>query len=118
MIVAGGFLLLVVPGVIWGLKYGYAGFLVVDRKLDPIEAIRESGRLTQGEKGQLFKLGLLLFCVNLLGAIALMVGLLVTIPTTVIAAAYALRHLQARAELRLQPSVEAPPMAPVPAPAH
>ncbi len=108
LVVTVGFVLLVVPGVIWGLKFGYSSFLVVDRKLDPIEAFRESSRLTSGVKGQLFWFALLLFGLNLLGAIALGVGLFVTVPTTVIAAAYVFRKLQARAAQRVQPSPPAP----------
>jgi uncharacterized membrane protein len=117
LIVAGGLVLLIVPGVIWGLKYGYSGFLVIDRKVDPIEALRESGQLTQGAKGKLFEFAALVFCVNLLGAIALGVGLFVTIPTTLIAAAFVFRKLQARAALRLQAPAPTPGI-PAPAPTH
>lgn len=112
LIVAGGLLLLVVPGVIWALRYGFATFLVLDKKTDPVEALRESGRLTRGVKGQLLAFALLMFCVNLLGAIALGIGLLVTIPTTFIAAAYVLRKLQARAAAGAQPAPRAPPFTP------
>ena len=120
LIVAGGLILLVVPGVIWGLKFGYAGFLVADRKLDPIEALKESSRLTQGRKGQLFVFALLMFGVNLLGAIALGIGLLVTIPTTYIASAYVLRRLQGGVPQRVG-LIQPPPVYPTqpepPAPA-
>lgn len=97
LIVTGGLILLIVPGVIWALTYGYAGFLVVDRDLDPIAALRESRRLTKGSRGHLLELALLIFLTNLVGALALGVGLLVTVPTTLIAAAYVLRRLQAHA---------------------
>lgn len=102
-----GLLLLVVPGVIWALKFGFAGFFVVDKKPDPIEAFRESNRLTQGVKGQLLAFALLALGINLLGAIALGVGLFVTVPTTFLAAAYVFRRLQARAAQRVQPAPQA-----------
>lgn len=108
LVVGVGFLLLIVPGVIWALKFGFSGFLVVDRRLDPIEAFRESSRLTEGLKGQLFGFALLLLGVNILGAIALGVGLFVTVPTTFIAAAYAFRKLQARATQKVQPAPQVP----------
>jgi len=118
LIVAAGFVLLIVPGIIWGLKFGFAGFLVVDRKLDPIEALRESNRLTMGAKWQLLAFALLVFGINLVGAIALGIGLLVTIPTTVIGAAYVFRQLQARATARVEPAPQRPPVPATPAPAH
>jgi uncharacterized membrane protein len=97
LIVAGGMILLIVPGVIWAIKYGFATFVTVDQHLDPLAAVRESGRITEGQKGHLFAFGLALIGVNLLGALALGVGLLVTIPTTYLAAAYVYRRLEAHA---------------------
>lgn len=108
LIVAGGMILLIVPGVIWGLKFGFAGFLVADKKLDPIEALRASNYLTYGMKGHLFWFVLAMIGVNLLGAIALGIGLLVTVPTTIIAAAYVLRRLQVRAAERYEPHPPGP----------
>jgi uncharacterized membrane protein len=108
LVVGVGLLLLIVPGVIWGLKFGFAGFLVVDKKRDPLEAFRESNRLTAGVKGQLFVFALLLLGVNLLGALALGVGLFVTVPMTYLAAAYVFRRLQARAAQRVQPTPQIP----------
>lgn len=97
LIVAGGLVLLVVPGVVWALRFGYAPFLVADAGHDPIEALRESARLTAGAKRQLLGFAVLALLVNLLGAMALGVGLLVTVPTTTIAAGHVMRLLQARA---------------------
>jgi uncharacterized membrane protein len=111
LVVALGMALLIVPGVIWGLKYAFSTFLVVDRKLDPVEAFRESNRLTMGVKGPLFGFAMAMFGVNLLGAIALGIGLIVTVPTTFIAAAHVLRTLQARAGHGIQRA--APPARPV-----
>lgn len=97
LIVAGGLVLLVVPGVIWALRFGYAPFLVADRGYDPVEALRESARVTRGAKRELLGFAALAVLLNLLGALALGVGLLVTVPTTTIAAAHVLRLLQTRA---------------------
>jgi uncharacterized membrane protein len=97
LIVAGGLILLVVPGVIWALRYGFAGIIVADGERDPLEALRRSRHLTGGIKGQLLGFWLLVLGVNLLGAMALGIGLLVTLPTTMLAAVYVFRRLQARA---------------------
>jgi len=54
LIVLGGFLLLVIPGIIWVLKYGLCLFAVMDKKLTASKAIQLSGRITKGHKGKLF----------------------------------------------------------------
>lgn len=96
LVVAAGMVLLVVPGVLWAVRYGFAPFAVVDRRCTPREALRVSARLTEGRRGPLFVFGLVLVGVNLLGALALGVGLLISIPTTMIAAAYVYRRLEGR----------------------
>jgi uncharacterized membrane protein len=103
LVVAVGLVLLVVPGVIWGLRFGFAGFAVMERGLDPLEAMRESRRLTDGVKGQVLVFALALLGVNLLGALALGVGLLVTIPTSFLAAAEVYQRLRSRAGQRVGP---------------
>lgn len=95
LIVSVGLLLLVVPGVLWSLTYLFAAFLVVDRSLSPLAALRESGRLTHGVKGQLFGHALLMLVVNGFGALSFGLGLLITLPTTFVATAHVLRRLQA-----------------------
>lgn len=102
LVVAAGFILLVVPGFIWGLQFGFAPFLVVDRKLDPLEAMKESSRITRGHKWQLLGFALMLFGINLLGAIALGIGLLLTIPLSWLAIAFVYRKLE-RATVRVEP---------------
>lgn len=97
LIVAAGMILLIVPGFIWGITYGFAPVLVAADGYDPVEALRESRRLTRGHRQALFSFGLLCLGVNILGALALGIGLFVTIPTTVIAMVHVLRRLQEHA---------------------
>jgi uncharacterized membrane protein len=97
LIIAGGLILLIVPGVLWAIKYSFAGFVVVDRRLDPISALRESARITQRQRGRLFWFGLALLGINLVGALAFGVGLFVTVPTSYVAGAWVYRRLEAHA---------------------
>ncbi len=92
-----GLILLIVPGIILGLMFMFAPYLVVDRGLGPLEAIGESRRITTGHKWELLKLSLLLVLVNLLGFICLIVGLFVSIPVTMFAIVHAYRTLSAQA---------------------
>jgi hypothetical protein len=58
LIVGLGVILLVVPGIIWGLKYSLTPYALMDRKLGPWKALKLSGTITTGYKGQLFCTGL------------------------------------------------------------
>lgn len=92
LIVFGGLLLLIVPGIIWFLKYQFAMPLVVDKKLDITESIRISGEITKGHKGWLFGFAIVMGLINIAGALALFVGLLLTIPITIMAYIYVYRQ--------------------------
>lgn len=97
IIVMGGLILLIVPGIIFSIMFGFASYLVVDRGLNPTEALRESRRITSGHKWMLFRLTLLSFLVILLGFVCLFVGLLVAIPVVWLAGVHAYRALSAKA---------------------
>jgi hypothetical protein len=85
--------LLVVLGVIVGLMFFFSGFLVIDRGLGPIQALKESHRITHGYKWSLFVLSLLLVLINLAGLLALIVGIFVSAPVTLLALTQAYRVL-------------------------
>jgi uncharacterized membrane protein len=92
-----GIILLIVPGIIFALMYMFATFVVIDRELGPIKALEESSRLTRGHRWKLLGFLLMLVLVNLLGLIALVVGLLVSIPVSSLAFAHAYRVLGGKA---------------------
>ncbi len=94
LIVAAGFILLVVPGIMWSFKYLFTGLLIVDKGLRPVEALRQGAALTQGARLDLFVFSLFLVGINILGALALVVGLLWTVPATLVATAHVYRQLQ------------------------
>jgi tetratricopeptide (TPR) repeat protein len=109
------FVVLLPLTVIWAIKYQYFGYLIVDRGLGPVEAIRESARVTDGTKADLFLFGLLIVGINLLGMLALMIGLFVTLPLSLIAYAHVYRRLsgaapvvQRREDAEAEPDAEAP----------
>jgi len=97
LIVLAGLVLLIVPGIIWGIKYMFAPYIVVDRGAGVGDALKESGRITYGHKWQLLWLGLALLGLNMLGFLALLVGLLVTIPVSALSLAHAYRTLEHQA---------------------
>jgi uncharacterized membrane protein len=91
--IALGFLALIIPGIILSMGLAFVPYLVVDRGLGPIEAIKESWRITKGHKWQLLLLFLALLGLNLLGLVALLIGIFVTVPITMLAFAHAYRTL-------------------------
>jgi uncharacterized membrane protein len=97
IIVAIGLILLVIPGIIASVGLAFVPFAVVDRGAGPIAALKESWRITNGHKWNLFLLSLALLGINILGMLALVVGLLVTIPISWLAITHAYRTLAAHA---------------------
>jgi hypothetical protein len=88
-----GMLALIVPGIIIAMGLAFVPYLVVERGLGPIEALKESWRVTKGHKMQIFLLVLALIGINILGLMALIVGVFVTFPITLLAFAHAYRTL-------------------------
>ena len=98
IIVAIGFVFLIIPGIYLAVKYQFYDYLIVDKGMGPIEAIKRSGVLTEGVKRNLVLFWLALVGINILGMIALGVGLIATVPVSWLANAYVYRRLQLQAE--------------------
>ncbi len=92
VIVMLGFVLLIVPGLIFLIKYQFALYVIVDRGVGVTEAFNASARLTDGVKWRLFVFDVALLAVLLLGVVALGIGLVVAWPVVLMAAAYMYRH--------------------------
>lgn len=88
-----GLILLVVPGVVWALRYMFAQYLVMDKHLDVSEALSQSAKMTYGYKWRLLGFGFALAGINILGALCFLVGLLVSIPVSSLAFVHAYRTL-------------------------
>jgi uncharacterized membrane protein len=99
LLVTAGLLLFVVPGIIWAIKYQFCFYVVVSEGAGPMAALRKSGELTQGMKWNLFVFDIVLGLVNLLGVLALGVGLFVTVPVTSVASASVYQKVSAGAEV-------------------
>ncbi|MFH1463348.1 MAG: hypothetical protein ABIO70_03075 [Pseudomonadota bacterium] len=91
-----GFCLLIVPGVIIALGTMLYIYAIVDQDLGPVESLKESWRLTDGEKGRLFLWGLTCFGLMLAGFLVCCVGALVTGPICGIGTAMIYDNLKAR----------------------
>lgn len=85
LLIALGTLLLIVPGIYWALKYSQVLNLIVDKKVGVSEAFNLSGRMTQGILLKLFGFALIAIPLNIVGVLALGVGVFVTLGITAIA---------------------------------
>jgi uncharacterized membrane protein len=88
-----GFILLIIPGIIFSIRLQYVTYLIIDKNLPPVDAVKKSWDMTKGNAWNLFFLGILLFLINVLGAIILLVGLFVTVPLTMLATTFVYRKL-------------------------
>jgi len=93
LIIIAGTILLIIPGIIWAIKFGLFSYFIVDREMGPVEALKASAGATDGAKWDLFLFGLLLGLINLAGALCFLIGLFATIPTSMVAYAYVYRQL-------------------------
>lgn len=93
LIVIGGTVLLVFPGIIWGIKYSYYGYNIVEKDMGILESLRTSGEMTMGYKGRLFWIKIVFGVVGIAGLIALGVGFLVTYPLVLVAQTWVYRKL-------------------------
>jgi len=76
VIVIIGFFLLIIPGIIFACKLAFTPYLVVDRKMEVIEAVKESWRMTNGHAWTVFLIGLLAIPISIVGLICLVVGII------------------------------------------
>ena len=88
-----GLALFIVPGIIAMLLFMFSTFIVIDRGLGPTEAMKESMRITAGNRWPLLGFICLLLLILMAGILALGVGLLVAMPIATLAFAHAYRLL-------------------------
>jgi hypothetical protein len=91
-----GLILLVIPGIYLALRLQFFSYLIIEKGSGPIEALKQSWRITDGFTWKLFVFGLIVTGINILGALVFLVGLVWTVPMTQIATAYIYRRLSDR----------------------
>lgn len=89
-----GTLLCYLPGLVIGFLTSYTLFFVVDRNMEPVEAIKASFSFVTANLGHTIVYYLLGILVVIAGAILCGVGLLAAVPIAVVGAAYTFRRLQ------------------------
>jgi uncharacterized membrane protein len=93
VMVAIGFVFLIVPGIYLAITFGFFSYNIVDKEHGIMESIEQSAAITKAQKWDLFAFGVALFFFNLAGALALGIGLLITIPVSLLAMAFVYRRI-------------------------
>ena len=70
-----GLFLLIIPGIIIACRLVFVSYIVMDKKLDPIEAVELSWKLTRGHAWQIFFMGFVSFFIIIFGLLMLIVGI-------------------------------------------
>ncbi len=98
LMLLGGLVLFVIPGLFLAIKFYFFSIFIVDKELGPIESLKASWNLTKGHWWNVFGLMFLLVFFNLAGALALGLGLLVTVPVSWMAMICAYQFMSSSAE--------------------
>ena len=94
IVVAIGFVLLIVPGIYIALRYGHYFAAIVDRDLGIMEAFAYSSTLTTNNRGNILVLKLLGIAVVIAGMLALLIGVFFAIPVVWLSSLVAYRWMQ------------------------
>ena len=92
--IVAGLVLLIIPGIIAAIAFGFFQYVVVDKGVGPIESLKQSRTITRGARMKILLFALTSFGVTVLGFLFFIVGLLVAIPVTTLAGAWVYRQLE------------------------
>lgn len=70
-----GLFVLIIPGIIIACRLAFVSYIVMDKKLDPIEAVELSWRLTRGHGWTIFLMGFVSIFIILFGLLLVIVGI-------------------------------------------
>ncbi len=79
MIIMIGIMVLIIPGIVFACKLAFVPYLVVDKQMDAVSAVKESWRMTRGHAFSIFLIGFLAIFISLAGLIAFVVGIIIAI---------------------------------------
>jgi uncharacterized membrane protein len=93
LVIIGGLILLIIPGIIWAVRFSFAPLILVDTSMGPIASMKESYAITRDNFWPLLLFWLAIGILNIFGFIIFGVGLLVSVPISTFATIYVYRAL-------------------------
>ena len=88
-----GYLLCVIPGIIWLIFTAYAPIIALDKGVGPVDAIKQSIDWVKDNFGKVFLILLVAYLVYYVGILLCCIGVLATGPIALIAIVYSYRAL-------------------------
>lgn len=99
--VMGGYILLIIPGIILGIRLQFFAYLIVDKNMAAMEALKKSFEMTKGATWDIFLFNVLGMFIGLAGLLCLVVGLFAAMPVIYMAQVYVYRKLLSDDEMIL-----------------
>lgn len=93
LMVLGGLLLLVVPGLVWLVTYWLVSYVLIDTECGVMTALSQAKRISKGARWHIFLFMAVTGMLNIAGVLTFFIGLFITIPITVVATAHVYRKL-------------------------
>jgi len=103
LMVIAGLIVFIIPGIILAVRFQLYSYLLIERDLRPVAALKQSWAMTKGKTGSLFLFGLAGMGATLLGMLAFFIGLFAAIPVVLVAKAFVYRKLSGDAPEVLAP---------------
>jgi uncharacterized membrane protein len=72
-----GIVLLIIPGIIFACKLAFVPYLVIDKNMTAMDALKTSWSMTEGHAMNIFLIGLLAFFISIAGMIVFFVGIII-----------------------------------------
>ncbi len=88
-----GSVLLIIPGIVAMVFLLFGQYLVIDKKMKPMDALKHSMQMAKPNFWMLLGFIVVILLLNTVGVLALLVGVLVTAPVSAAAMAYMYRQL-------------------------
>jgi hypothetical protein len=73
-----GFILLIIPGFIVICRLAFVSYLVMDKNMEPMQAVERSWQLTRGQGWKIFGMGVISFFLVIAGVLFFIVGVIIS----------------------------------------
>jgi len=74
-----GFVMLIIPGIIFACRLAFVSYLVMDKNLDPMKAVEKSWQMTKGHGWTIFFMAITSVFLIIFGIVAFIVGVFISI---------------------------------------